>query len=126
MDDATRIWREKSDDDLIEAAAELDQFTEEGQRIIRAELKRRHLEDPDEQRGRREDPAGEAEPEPECLRCHVPLRLIEAGESKINPSWTMVPSGVRFDPAGSVYAYVCPRCGHVDLFMDLPAADPAS
>ena len=51
MDDARRIWREKSDDDLIEAAGELDQFTDEGRGIIRAELKRRHLEDPVAQQG---------------------------------------------------------------------------
>lgn len=41
MNDAERIWSEKSDEDLLEAAAELGQFTEDGRRIIRAELNRR-------------------------------------------------------------------------------------
>ena len=41
MTEAERIWAEKNDDALIEAAAELEAYTEEGQRIIRAELKRR-------------------------------------------------------------------------------------
>ena len=49
MNEAERIWQEKSDDALIEAAAELETYTDEGQRIIRAELKRRGLEDPVEQ-----------------------------------------------------------------------------
>ena len=35
MTDAERIWREKSDDDLLVAAAELGTYTEDGQRIIR-------------------------------------------------------------------------------------------
>ena len=37
MSDARDIWREKSDDELLEAAAALDEFTEEGKSIIRAE-----------------------------------------------------------------------------------------
>ena len=44
MGEVERIWGDKSDEDLLDAAAELDQFTEEGQRVIRAELKRRGLE----------------------------------------------------------------------------------
>ena len=44
--DAEQIWREKSDDDLIEAGGRLSEFTSEGERIIRAELRRRGLPDP--------------------------------------------------------------------------------
>ena len=51
MTEAERIWSEKSDEDLLDAAADLAQFTADGQRIIRAELKRRELEDPVEQAG---------------------------------------------------------------------------
>ena len=116
MDDARRIWREKSDDDLIEAAAELDQFTEEGRAIIRAELKRRHLEDPVEQKGRQDDPAEDTEPEPECLRCHVTLRFLD---THTNVTWPLIPRSASFGPTGSLYTYVCPRCGHVDLFVDV-------
>jgi hypothetical protein len=85
MDDARRIWSAKSDDDLIEAAAELDQFTEEGQAIIRAELKRRRLENPVEQNDRQDDPAANTGVEPECLRCHVTLRLIDPNDSNREP-----------------------------------------
>ena len=122
MDDARRIWGEKSDDDLIEAAAELDQFTEEGKAIIRAELKRRHLEDPVAQQGQ-DEPAGDAAPEPECLRCHVPLRFVDTNDSHVNLGWAMVPRGSRFEPSSSIYTYVCPRCGHVDQFVDTPEDD---
>jgi hypothetical protein len=44
--DPEQIWREKSDDDLMEAAERLFEFTAEGERIIRAELRRRGLPDP--------------------------------------------------------------------------------
>jgi len=44
--DPEQIWREKSDEDLIEAGERLSEFTSEGERIIRAELRRRGLPDP--------------------------------------------------------------------------------
>jgi len=44
--DPEQIWREKSDEDLIEAGERLSEFTLEGERIIRAELRRRGLPDP--------------------------------------------------------------------------------
>lgn len=110
MNDAERIWREKSDVELLEAAAELDQFTDEGQRVIRAELKRRGLEDPVEQAG--SDPVEEAGQEPlECLRCSTPLRPIEDVGGR----------GVAV--FGPLVAYSCPRCGHVELFTEVQADD---
>ena len=47
MEEAETIWAEKSDDELIEASDELFNFTEEGERIIRAEIRRRGLPEPD-------------------------------------------------------------------------------
>jgi hypothetical protein len=44
--DPEQIWREKSDEDLVEAGERLSEFTSEGERIIRAELRRRGLPDP--------------------------------------------------------------------------------
>lgn len=44
--DPEQIWREKSDEDLIEAGGHLSEFTSEGERIIRGELRRRGLPDP--------------------------------------------------------------------------------
>ena len=44
--DPEQIWREKSDEDLVEAGERLFEFTAEGERIIRAELRRRGLPDP--------------------------------------------------------------------------------
>ena len=44
--DPEQIWREKSDDDLVEAGERLFEFTADGERIIRAELRRRGLPDP--------------------------------------------------------------------------------
>ena len=56
MADVQAIWTAKSDDELLDAAQELSEFTEEGERIIRAELHRRGLPQPD-------PPIGE------CSRC---------------------------------------------------------
>jgi len=52
MADADDIWAAKSDEELLQAASELGEFTEEGERIIRAELRRRGLPPPDPAVGR--------------------------------------------------------------------------
>jgi hypothetical protein len=44
--DPEQIWREKSDEELVEAGERLFEFTAEGERIIRAEFRRRGLPDP--------------------------------------------------------------------------------
>ena len=64
MTDAELIWRSKSDEALADAAAALGDFTEEGEQIIRAELRRRGLPDPP-------PPIGQ------CARCH---RSIHGGD----------------------------------------------
>ncbi len=124
-----KIWRENSDEDLLEAAAQLSDFTEEGQRIVRAELKRRGMEDPVEQVGEsatdasaREAEEGGPEdaqdeqppvgvPEPKCLRCEAEMRY--------RGTRTML--GDRrnlFGDSDSFDLYVCPKCGHVELFAN--------
>jgi hypothetical protein len=129
MSDMEHIWREKSDEDLLEAAAKLSDFTEEGQGVIRAELKRRGMEDPVEQVGElaREAPASEPEeagsedaaqgegpealslPEPECLRCHR--------EMSYRGTRTMLgEAGNLFSHSDTFDLYVCPKCGHAELF----------
>lgn len=47
MEDAEAIWAAKSDDDLLDASRELFNYTEAGEGIIRAELRRRGLPQPD-------------------------------------------------------------------------------
>ncbi len=123
MSDMEQIWREKSDEDLLEAAAVLSDFTEEGQQVIRAELRRRGMEDPVEQVG--EASAGEPDeggprdaaaepdeaplPEPECLRCHA--------EMSYRGTRTMLGEvGNLFSHSDTFDLYVCPKCGHVELF----------
>ena len=46
-----QAWRAKTDDELLEAAGTLGEYTPEGQDVIRAELTRRGFEDPVEQKG---------------------------------------------------------------------------
>lgn len=116
MSEAERIWREKSDEDLLEAAANLDDFTEDGRQAVRAELKRRGLEDPIEQAGE----AATAEPLPEgdqlpersllCVRCDRPLEYLGV---KILPG----DAGHLFENSEALEMYSCPKCGHVELFV---------
>jgi hypothetical protein len=129
MTDAQRIWQEKSDDALIEAAAELGTYTAEGQAIIRAELKRRGLEDPVEQARFTasalgvDAPADEADevdapPAPECLRCEVRLRYVGEKSFHEGTRWGAIGElGHLFERSSSFDVYVCPQCGHVDFFV---------
>jgi hypothetical protein len=123
--DAERIWSEKSDEDLIDAAASLGEFTPAGQVIIRAELKRRGLEDPLEQAGENGAQAEDvAPPKVECLRCNVSLRLLNPDAAEQAAGWSMV-RGLRtlLELSDSFNVYVCPQCGHVELFADLPLVE---
>lgn len=121
MSDMEAIWREKSDEDLIEAAATLSDFTEDGQQVIRAELKRRGLEDPVEQVNvasasepqapevEPDEAQGDSLPEPECLRCHAEMRY--RGVRTL-----LGETGNLFSNSDTLDVYVCPKCGHVELF----------
>jgi hypothetical protein len=46
MDEAEKLWRAKADDELLAAARRLAEYTEEGSGMIRAELRRRGLDEP--------------------------------------------------------------------------------
>jgi hypothetical protein len=43
---AEQIWREKSDEDVVDACQRLSEFTPQGEAIVRAEARRRGLPDP--------------------------------------------------------------------------------
>jgi hypothetical protein len=147
MNDAERIWQQKSDDDLLEAAAELEQFTPQGREIIRAEMKRRGLEDPVEQASARGGDGNQEEPPeqervgepgagvevgddadeegrvaaiaPECLRCEVALEYRGTRKFHEGTHWGALGEiGHLFEKSESFDVYVCPSCGHVDLFVD--------
>jgi len=130
MTEAERIWQSKSDDALVEAAAELATYTPEGQVIIRAELKRRGLEDPLEQARFLSTALGtelpdaetrEADaPGPDCLRCDV--KLVYVGEKKFREgsNWgVMGEIGHLFEKSEAYHVYMCRQCGHIDFFVDL-------
>jgi hypothetical protein len=132
MNEAERIWQEKGDDALLEAATELETYTEEGRRIIRAELKRRGLEDPVEQAQFTatvlgvEPPAPEEDPRPapDCLRCDVRLRYVGEKSFREGTNWGVLGEiGHLFEQRSSFDVYVCPQCGHVDFFVRQAAED---
>ena len=125
--EAERIWRSKSDDDVIDAAGELSTYTEEGQRVIRAELRRRGLEDPHDQARftaaalgvAPAEPLEPAAPGPECLRCEVRLRFVGTKEIREGTARGAIGElGHLSEKRSSFDVYVCPRCGHVDFFVE--------
>src|SRR5215471_10808094 len=87
MSDAEAIWAAKTDDELLEAAEELFDFTEEGERIVRAELRRRGLPQPHPPIGtcyRCGRSIASNSPVGGCSQCGQPfptdvLRVLEAG-----------------------------------------------
>lgn len=127
MTDAERIWNAKSDDDLLIAAAELDTYTDEGRRVIREELRRRGLEDPLDQ-ARFIAPEQETKPaedegefpaaNPRCVRCDVDERYLGARRFRQTAdSGALGGLGQPFAIDQAFDVYVCPRCGHVDMFV---------
>jgi hypothetical protein len=124
MSEAERIWREKSDEELLEAAATLDDFTEEGQAIIREELRRRGFEDPVDQGSgwsRWTDSGGTPL---ECLRCKATLRYVSPTEEGPLQGALTGRHLPIYASEGVLMLYVCPRCGHVELFMNLNEETP--
>lgn len=71
MADAEAIWRRKSDEELLEAVAVISEYTEEGQAIIRAEMKRRRLQEPAPALG-------------VCVRCGTPITEDSMGTECAN------------------------------------------
>jgi hypothetical protein len=123
MTNLERIWGSKSDDALLEAAASLDDFTDEGRRVVLAELEKRGLDVPEPEGGESGDApdhelAGEALPDDplSCLGCGVALQHLGAREAG-----SLGEFGTLFEEKQALQIYVCPACGHVDLFTDLPA-----
>jgi len=47
MTDVEQIWRDKTDDEVAEAACNVSEYTEEAARVIRAEMQRRALPEPE-------------------------------------------------------------------------------
>jgi hypothetical protein len=88
MENAGEIWAAKSDDELVEASGELFEYTEEGERIIRAELQRRGLPEPDPPVGtcaRCGRAIASNHPGDRCSECEEPfppdiLRRLAAGQ----------------------------------------------
>ena len=129
MSDLEQLWRDKGDADLIEAAAQLEDFTDDGRRVIRAELKRRGMEDPVEQADDAKAEAADAEaeagplerppfPDPECTRCRAEM-LFRGTRTLLGEA------GNLFSNSDAVYFWVCPKCGHVDMFINEIGPDSA-
>ena len=115
MTDPELIWRAKSDDELVEAALNIAEYTEAGKRVILAELQRRGLPRPD-------PPIGEcprcgaaisrSQQENECSQCGEPfpsdiLRALGAAAAESRSDGTRAetvsgePLTVKWEAVGS-------------------------
>jgi hypothetical protein len=105
--DIELIWRQKSDEDLLEAAGQLGDYTPEGQRAIRSELKRRGMEDPVEQVGEGAlEATSYGAPPRECAQCSVQMQHL----------------GAQPLASHAVDVFACPGCGRVELFLAVDEA----
>lgn len=97
-ENAEAIWAAKSDDELLEASGELFEYTEEGEGIIRAELRRRGLPQPDRPIGkcsRCGRSIASNHPGDRCSECEEPfppeiLRLLGAHAPEPEPELVSV------------------------------------
>ncbi len=102
--DIEAIWRQKSDEDLLEAAGQLGDYTPEGQRAIRSELTRRGMEDPVDQIGEAAlEATSYGTPPRECAQCNVQMQHL----------------GAQQLASHGVDVFACPGCGRVELFLAL-------
>jgi hypothetical protein len=76
--DTNEIWRGKTDDEVLAAYAQLNDYTDEGQQILRAEVERRQLTAPG---GPFTSNADAVSTEPETLPSHPIARLWAGGYS---------------------------------------------
>jgi hypothetical protein len=118
MTESRDSWRTKSDDELIAASEELFEYTEDGERSIRAELRRRGLSVPPPPIGRcpscsRSIATNAGDECSECGTAYPPdiLRALGAAvaqaarpartaKTSTGESLTLVWEGVRSDEAG--------------------------
>ncbi len=135
VNEMERIWREKTDEQLRDAASSLDEYTEEGRQVILAELERRGLDPPEpgemeeleEGDGESLEEGGEAGEESEaltCLRCDVELTYL--GSKDVHGSkhaGVLGDIGDLFEGTEKLHVYVCPRCGHVEFFASPEASE---
>jgi hypothetical protein len=131
MTDLERIWRERNDPLLLEAAENLDDYTEEGRRVILAEIARRGLKMPRAEQGEEEPPDGPApaaaapvledlpvEGPLACLRCGLELQFAGARSLRDAGAGIFAELAPLLENSQRVNVYVCPQCGHVDLFAE--------
>jgi putative signal transducing protein len=109
MTDIDHIWHDKSDDELIEAADNLSDFTEEAERVIREELRRRGLPEP------------QPEPppvEPEDTRCvFVASGFTEASQIISFLESAGIPSALRGESTTKTHGITVDGLGKLEVLV---------
>ena len=95
MSNLEAIWAGKTDEELLEAAEELSAYTEEAERVIRAELEKRGLPPPD-------PPIGK------CFRCGRSIASNHSGNGCSQCGEPFPPEVLRVLEAGTPEAELVP------------------
>jgi len=104
-----QIWRDKTDDEVAEAASELSQYTEEAARVIRAELQRRGLPEPET------DVLPTPDEEPLCV--FVASGLDQANQIVAFLEAAGITTGLRGESTAKTHGFTVDGLGRLEVLV---------
>ena len=127
MTEIEQVWRRKSDEEVLDAMAHIEEYRSPAQSAIRAEHLRRglpppRLEEPEEDSERPatdEDELAEDVDPLLCTRCQENLEYVGSKKFHEGTNWGVLGElGELFVKRERFDVYMCPRCGKVEFFVD--------
>lgn len=106
-----QIWRDKTDDEVAEAAGNLSEYTEEAARVIRAELQRRGLPEPE----RDADPLPIPHEETRCV--FVANGLDEANQIMAFLEAAGIASALRGESTTKTHGFTVDGLGRLEVLV---------
>ncbi len=110
MTEMDRIWRAKTDEEVVEAARNLVEYTEEAARVIRAELQRRGLPEPDRE-------AGAPEPERDTRCVFVANGYTEANQVVAFLEAAGITSTLRGESTTKTHGFTVDGLGRLEVVV---------
>ena len=116
MTDADQIWSDRTDDEVLDAARTLSDYTEDGQRVIRAELQRRGLPEPDPPVRGHED----------LLSVYVANGLFEAQQVAAFLEAAGIASALRGESTTKTHGFTVDGLGRMEVMVTAEDSERAS
>ena len=111
MTSVDQIWRDKTDDEVAEAASQLWEYTEEAERAIRSELQRRGLPEPPPQ----EEPASIPEEDTRCV--FVASGLDEANQIVAFLDSAGIATALRGESTTKTHGFTVDGLGRLEVLV---------